>query len=65
MEQEDKSERKPQIGFQVTPDLIEAINEIKKKTGLSLSHLGKTALWEKIAEIRATHPAYEHERQAA
>jgi len=64
MENNEKKLRTKQIGFPVTPDLVEAIAEVKRKTGISLAHLGREAIWKEISQIRSNHPAYASTREA-
>lgn len=64
MAKQEKTERKPQIGFPSTDAQIAAVEEIRERTGITLAHMGREAIWEKIAEIRRTHPAFADERQA-
>lgn len=58
MENETTRERGPQIGLTVPQDLIDAMEEIRVKTGITKAQLTREALWEKVGEIRRTHPAY-------
>ena len=55
-------ERGPQVGFSVPQDLSDALEDVRQKTGMNISHLGREALWGKVDEIRRTHPAYANER---
>jgi hypothetical protein len=59
------TERKPQIAFPGTDALVEAIREIRERTGIKLSEMGREALWEKIDDIRKNHPAYAQYRETA
>lgn len=57
-------ERGPQVGFEVPQELFDALEDVKKRTGMAVSHLGREALWEKVAEIKKTHPAFANDTVA-
>lgn len=55
---ETTNERGPQIGFYAPQELLDALEDIRVKTGLTKAHLGREGLWQQVKHIRETHPAF-------
>lgn len=54
-----KTHRPPQMTFELNSELINQMEEIKRVTKISKSQFIREAVWEKIALIKQTHPAFQ------
>ena len=54
-----KSKRPPQMTFEINPELLTELKEIKRITKISNSQFIREAVWEKIAAVKTTHPAFQ------
>jgi hypothetical protein len=64
MKKKEKKTRKPQFGFECNEALISELQEVSKKTQIPASQIAREGTWEKLAELRKTHPALAREPEA-